>query len=242
MSRRMDYDEMAFEYASHRAAVPPVLDALVMDPGIHERSRVLEVGCGTGNYIIGMHDRTGATCWGLDPSEKMLSVLRNSSSAVHAVMGVGEEININHVGFDLVFSVDAIHHMTDRTRYFQAARRVLIHRGMICTVTDSEGIVRDRVPLSSYFPDTVDLELERYPGIRALREEMVDADLTVTFEKVIEWPYMLTDVAPYRDRAYSSLHLISDEALAEGVKRIEEDLRKGPIPCVARYFLLWGRR
>ncbi|OFX26719.1 MAG: hypothetical protein A2Z07_02230 [Armatimonadetes bacterium RBG_16_67_12] len=47
-------------------------------------------------------------------------------------------------------------------------------------------------------------------------------------------------VHPYRDRAFSSLHLIPQEAFARGLARMEQDLREGPIHCVSRYLLLWG--
>jgi hypothetical protein len=63
----------------------------------------------------------------------------------------------------------------------------------------------------------------------------------VTTEHV-ELPYDLTDLQPYRDRAFSSLHLISTDAHARGLAHLETDLAAGPIPALSLYTLLWGTK
>jgi len=57
---------------------------------------------------------------------------------------------------------------------------------------------------------------------------------------MVEFPYELHSAQAYRDRAFSSLHLIPQEELEAGVEQMEQDLRRGPIKCVSRYSLLWG--
>jgi hypothetical protein len=61
-------------------------------------------------------------------------------------------------------------------------------------------------------------------------------------EQVVEFGYELTDVQPYRDRVFSSLRLIPEDAFQRGLARMDEDLRAGPIRCVSYYLLLWGTR
>ncbi|MDP2957591.1 MAG: hypothetical protein Q8N53_14290, partial [Longimicrobiales bacterium] len=61
-------------------------------------------------------------------------------------------------------------------------------------------------------------------------------------EETVEFAYQLTDAQAYRDRAFSSLHLIPEEAFQRGIRRMEAALRLGPIPCVSRYLLLWGAK
>ncbi len=47
------YDRAAAaSYAKHRGVWPEILQPLLLNSGIDRVSRVLEVGCGTGNYII----------------------------------------------------------------------------------------------------------------------------------------------------------------------------------------------
>ena len=143
---------------------------------------------------------------------------------------------------DLVFSVDVIHHVGDTAAHFRSALRALRPGGHLCTVTDSEWIIRNRQPLSQYFPETVEVELRRYPAIGRLRAEMAGAGFTAITEQLVEFPYRLTDIAPYRAKAYSALHLITAQAFERGLARMEHDLLNGHIACNSRYALLWASR
>jgi ubiquinone/menaquinone biosynthesis C-methylase UbiE len=238
----MDYDDLAAVYVEHRRAVPEVLKGLQATSAIDNGSRILEVGCGTGNYISALRTASECKAWGVDPSEEMLASARSSDPRVHFSWGRGETLRFEDEFFDLVLSVDVIHHIADRAEYLSEAFRVLRPGGRICTVTDNEWIIRNRLPLSGYFPDTVEPELARYPTEPELRREMAWAGFRDIVGTVVEHHYELDDVSAYKARAFSSLHLISDEALARGVRRMKLDMELGPIPCVARYLLLWGRK
>jgi len=238
----VDYDEIASEYARHRQVHPGVLGSLLSVSGVGNTSRVLEVGCGTGNYIVALESLAGCSCWGIDPSEEMLSRARERSENASFQPGRAERLLFPESFFDLVFSVDVIHHVSNRRAYFREAYRVLKADGTICTVTDSEQIIRHREPLAVYFPDTVGVDLDRYPRIRELREVMHHVGFSEVAETLVEFTRHLTDIQPYRDKAFSSLHLMSEESFRRGIRRMERDLRNGPITQVSRYLLLWGTK
>jgi len=61
-------------------------------------------------------------------------------------------------------------------------------------------------------------------------------------EEMTEYYYYLTDIGAYREKSFSSLNLISEEAFRKGIERMEEDLKNGPIPCVSRFTMLWGEK
>ena len=238
----IDYDKVASDYAQHRQIHPWVLESLVATSGVDRDSKVLEVGCGTGNYILALKRLTGPDCRGIDSSAGMLSKARERSSGVHFQLGRAEDLGIAPGSLDLVFSVDVIHHVEARLRYFQGAHRVLKVGGMACTVTDSEWIIRNRQPLAVYFPETVEPELERYPRVAQLRELMERVGFSDLTEQLVEFSYQLTDIQAYRDKAFSVLHLIPENTFRRGIERMESDRRAGPIPCVSRYVLLWGKK
>jgi len=240
-SQRIDYDKIAAEYARHRRVHPRVLQALLETGGAGRTSQVLEVGCGSGNYIVALQSLSGAACWGIDPSEQMLSRARARSANIHFQSGRAERLDFAPGFFDLVFSVDVIHHLSHPPAYFQEASRVLRAGGRICTVTDSQEIIRHRRPLAAYFPETIEVELERYPRIAHLRELMERAGFGEIVETTVEWPYQLAGIQAYHDKAFSSLHLIPEAAFQRGIARMEKDLENGPIPCTSRYLLLWGK-
>ena len=238
----IDYAGLAQEYARHRKVHPAVLRDLLEESGIDAQSSVLEVGCGTGNYIVALESAVGCQCWGMDPSEEMLAEASERPGRGRFQVGRAEQLEFSTGFFDLVFSVDVIHHLEDIALYFQDACLVLRPGGRICTVTDSEWIIRHREPLAIYFPESVDVDLARYPRLAELRDLLRDAGFAELSEHTVQFPYEVRDAQSYRDRAFSSLHLIGEEDWRRGLERMERDLQTGSISCISRYVLLRGTR
>ncbi len=237
----VDYGPLAADYARHRRTHPLVLRALqqhVLDSGAES---VLEVGCGTGSYVEVLAQATGARCFGLDPSADMLARSQGPVAARRA-QARAEAIPLPPESVGLVFTVDVIHHVVDLEAYFREACRVLRRDAWLCTVTDSEAIIRSRQPLSTHFPETVAVELARYPAMDRLRDLMEATGFAELWATEVGLSYPLTDIGPYRDRAYSALHLIDDGAFARGLARLAADLQRGPVPATSRYAMLWGQR
>jgi hypothetical protein len=69
---------------------------------------------------------------------------------------------------------------------------------------------------------------------------MAQAGFREVVEQTVEAQYELVDSQAYRAKAFSALHLISEEAFQRGLERLEKDLQLGPVPGVLRYLLLWG--
>ena len=146
-SEKTDYAPLAKPYAQHRKPHPVVLARLREQ--LRPDSRVLELGCGTGNFITSLRSQVGCDCVGIDPSAEMLAQLRARGSDVKLLQNSAERLELPAESFDLVYSVDVIHHVADRNAYFRGALDALAPGGRICTVTDSaEDIVR-RSPLST---------------------------------------------------------------------------------------------
>jgi SAM-dependent methyltransferase len=239
---KLDYDAAAQAYARHRNVHPQVLRDLLKTGELEAGSRVLDVGCGTGNYTLALQTTAGCSCWGIDPSKRMLAAARAKSSWGHFGIGSAEHLPYAAESFDLVLSVDVIHHISNRPAYFTEAHRVLKKGGQVCTVTDSEQIIRQRQPLSVYFPETVGPELRRYPRVVDLQGMMVRAGFGNLNKTEVEFAHRLRDIQSYRDKVYSCLHLIPAEAFERGMRRMENDLRAGSILCASRYLLLWGTK
>lgn len=239
---RLDYNTMALEYAAHRKVHPGVLANLIEMGRISDASVVLEVGVGSGNYATAVRAMTGCTVLGLDPSREMLAKAAAQDGDLVLLEGRAESLPYPDASVDVIYSVDVIHHVEDRPAFFREALRVLRPGGKVCTVTDSPDDIRRRVPLSSHFPETVEVELRRYPSIAKLTIELLGAGFGQIVEDQVELTYPLTRADGYAARAYSSLHLISDEAWSAGVDRMRNELAAGPISALSLYTLLWGRR
>ncbi|HEU5432746.1 MAG TPA: class I SAM-dependent methyltransferase [Thermomicrobiales bacterium] len=236
----LNYDDLAAAYTQHRRTHPGVVADLLETaaPGAH--SRVLEIGCGTANYLTAIQLATGGEAWGVDPSAEMLAHARAQAAPLHLEQGRAEALPLPVGGFDLVFSVDVIHHIGDRPAHFREVARVLKPGGLLCTVTDSELDIEARRPLSSHFPETIPIERARYPTVATLWDELRAARFNAIDVHSACVEYDLTDIRPYRDRAFSSLHLISDDAWRHGLARLEHDLAFSPVRGRSLYTLIWA--
>ncbi|TRO54828.1 methyltransferase domain-containing protein [Candidatus Bathyarchaeota archaeon] len=238
----VNYDELAQDYQRHRQVHPEVLKQLIATSEVRRDSTVLEVGCGTGNYIHAFHSATDAKSWGVDASEQMLTQAKHQSPDIVFSQGLASSLQFGEAFFDFVFSVDLVQHLEDIIPYFSEVFRILKPGGRICTVTDSEEIIRTRRPLAFYFPDTITVDIERYPSLLVLRKRMGDAGFQNIKQIQAEFSYELRDIEAYRTKAFSCLHLISPEAFQAGLTRLEGDLAQGPIPANSRYVLLFGHK
>ncbi|HKB99695.1 MAG TPA: class I SAM-dependent methyltransferase [Terriglobales bacterium] len=239
----MTYDEKtAVDYAQLRTVHRPLLTTLIASAGINAGSRVLELGCGTGNYISALQSQTGCVAWGLDPSRDMLSKARSPGGDVTWICAPAENTHLTDIQLDFVFSVDAIHHFHDRVRAFSEINRLLSERGTICIATDSEEIIRNRTPLSVYWPETIEIELARYPRMNTLETELRDTGFVDLRHEEVRAVYQLSDLTPYRAKVFSCLRLLSEETFQRGLECLKKDVRNRPISSVSRYHLLWAKR
>lgn len=237
-----NYQALADEYARHRRVHPGVVDELRAEIVSRQCIDVLEVGCGSGNYLEVLSGLTSAQVTGIDPSSAMLDQLRARLPDAPVHVASAEVLPFADASLDLIYSVDVIHHVRDRDAFFNECARTLRPGGRVVTATDSPDDLERRVPLTSHFPETLEHERRRYPTIDTLRDEMTAAGLVELSETHVELRYPLTDIAGYRGKAYSSLHLISTAEHASGMKRLEADLQGGAIEALSLYTLLWGSK
>jgi len=238
----ISYDQIAADYAAHRRVHPEMLRRLIEFPRLTSQSQVLEVGCGTGNYIGAIASATSAKCFGLEPSSAMLESARKKAAAVSWSQGSAEALPYPDGSFDFIFSVDVIHHVRDRPAFFKEAFRVLKRGGWFATGTDSEKIIRQRMPLAHYFPETVAVELQRYPKDGEIKRLLAAQHFDRISEDLVEFTYLLSDATAFERKAFSSLHLISESAFNHGLGRLKEDLKKGPVSCISKYVIYWGQK
>jgi SAM-dependent methyltransferase len=237
---RLEFDDRVEEYARHRRVHLEVLQQLLASGFFDPGTRVLDVGCGTGNYAAALTEATSCRLSGVDPSRRMLERARDAAPWESLAQGSAESLPFGDDAFDVVMSTDVIHHIADRDAYFQEAARVLRPGGHLITVTDSHDTIPRRRPLSSHFPETVNVELQRYPPVPRLLAEMARVGFVKRRVVEVSHDYLLDDIQAYRDRAFSSLLLIEGEAFRRGIGRLEADLARGPIPCVSLYTMIWG--
>jgi len=231
VGRPMSYDGYAREYAHTRAPVSWVLDPLRRQlearPG---RALVIEIGCGTGNYLIALRNEQPRHRFvGFDLPAPMLEVARSRSARVRLTRADAER------GFpfadgccQVAFAVDVVHHIARLDTFFGEARRILAPDGRCVIVTDSDENIRRR-SLTRHFPELLAIELDRYPSLDQLDAAAGRVQLERCRVERCEGRMELDDA--FLDRlerkCSSAMRLMAPEAHREGMKRVRAAAAEG---------------
>lgn len=225
----IDYNLIARSYAANRSASPRILAHIQEEMQSRSRTKILEIGCGTADYLSALCQAWGSIGIGFDQSEGMLAEASKRNHIFELIQGdASVGLPFPSDAFDFTFSVDVIHYITDLRRYFKEAFRVLDQGGAILTVTDSPEDIRMRT-MSHYFPESLDIELKRYPRIEILEDTMYKAGFTGIRTTHTRYEFILNEshLEKYAHKAFSSLRLISSECFTIGLERLSEDIRMG---------------
>lgn len=220
-----DYDRRytSWSYAGLRGMLRRVVPA---------DARVLEVGCGTGRWLEELESRGGRVA-GLDPSAEMLARARRRRLAASLVRGRAERLPWPDGAFDRVVVVNALHHFTDRCAFLDEARRVLAPGGRVALF----GLIPVADPadwfVHRYWPETVELDLGRYPAPDDLVDELcvrgfesVETTVAETIDETIDAERARRSGCLERTST-SQLAMISDAAFEAGAARARAALERG---------------
>jgi ubiquinone/menaquinone biosynthesis C-methylase UbiE len=228
----VDYDQIAADYdrryqENRLQGVGAALHRLASEI---DARRILEVGCGTGQWLTVLQG-PGRSVWGVDRSLAMLAEAwrRAAGRVAH---GRAEALPLPGGSFELVFSVNAIHHFDDPRRFVHEAARLLRPRGALATIGIDPHTRNNRWYLYDYFPGTLETDLRRFPAHQTVGEWMRAAGLesirTRQVERILD-EHIGSEVLdnPFLEKGSNSqLALLSDDDYAAGIATIRAAVRQ----------------
>lgn len=232
---KINYNEICRIYDDVRDAdielINQFLGKIEIDPG----TRVLDIGCGTGNYTSLLQKVTRASVYGIDPSVGMLEKAAMKNGDVHFSVGNTEEIPHPDHFFDFVYMTDVIHHVPDLERMFKEIGRILKKGGYLCIVTQSHRQIEMR-PTSHFFPGTAIADRARYPDIdeitqAAIRNEFTPLQVDIIGDGQVEIGSDYLKLV--ENKGYSMFHLIGDEEYTLGLQKLKQAMTNGPLVMTA---------
>ena len=233
MNSIVDYEPIAPTYNQRYAANDlQAVEAALRQLAVQSQAgRILEVGCGTGHWLPVLQSGASQVC-GLDLSPGMLQQARRADAALQLVCGQATQLPFRAQSFDLVLCVNAIHHFARPRRFLAEAKRLLRPGGALAIIGANPHPPHDRWYLYQYFAGVLETDQQRFAswgtlsdwliaeGFDRLKWQMVQRLVNSKVGRAV-----LDD--PYLQKANSSqLALLSDEAYAAGVRKIEAALVK----------------
>lgn len=234
-----NYDRIGTGYDHTRQADAFLLGRLLMLLERPAGARVLDVGCGTGNYTSALQV-LGLFMTGVDPSERMLAEARHKEPAANWLNGTAEALPLPDNAFDGAVATLTTHHWRDLDQGFREVYRVLRPDApFVLFIATPEQT--SRYWLAHYFPRAIQRSCEALPTIGATRNALEAAG----FQLVTAEPYdvrpTLQDLflyaakedparyleAGFRKGISTFAALAEEDELQEGLDRLGRDIADG---------------
>ena len=187
-------------------------------------STVLDLGCGTGLYTVGILWEAGCTMLGMDPAAGMLSQAREKSLLVHWFAGMGEWLPLRPAVLDCIFSSQVWHHIEDRQGTADEGGRVLREGGCYIIRTISHSQLHQKV-VFKFFPEIKVNQIRVYPSNHDFRSYFRNAGFRETeFHEYSLERYQ--DVEEFVEIAEKKLWSMFRPITEEGLRRGVAELRR----------------
>ncbi|WP_411701188.1 class I SAM-dependent methyltransferase [Conyzicola sp.] len=177
------------------ASAAPAHDALIAASGIRAGSRVLDVGCGSGEFL-GTLERLGATGAGVDPAPGMVALARATAPLADIRVGGAESLPWPDGSFDVVVAINALQFAEDTVEALAEFRRVLVPGGLVAVANWAEGARNDLDAIEEAVAAADGEEAGPDGDLRVaggLEEVLVESGLEVVTAGLVEVPWTAAD-------------------------------------------------
>ena len=247
---KTDYSEIAEYYDRVRPSLVDYWLSKIIEYGrIETNCSVLDVGCGTGRYPLGILAATGCRVCGLEPSIKMLehAKAKDKPRDISWVCGDGQRLPFKDNSFDRVYMTLVIHHVENKELALRETRRVLRKDGNCVIVTNSHSRIRKHI--LRYFLGVVALDLKRFPSVPSLKKVMATVGFREIRHHILRQSrgYISTEeyLERVRNKHISTLTLLSQDQFQKGFRIFNDRLRTNygsRIEQLDRFTLVVGRK
>jgi SAM-dependent methyltransferase len=245
----IDYDKAATTYDNTRRACAAHI-ALMARRGAFEarhagagRPRVLDFGCGTGNYLAALRSAApGCELFGLEPSDAMMAKARAKNPGLRIEKGDHGAMPYEDGFFDFIYMTDVVHHVPDLDLLFETLRAKLSTGGLLCIVTESHAQIEARW-YDAYFPSLAANEKSRYPDIAELERKAAMAGLVPAGKAVAGHPGPNVVDAEFlrmvAEKNYSMFRILGEAEREAGYAALKGDEGRVILSPGAGETLLW---
>ena len=152
-NKEKDHDEIKQFYetdyygkAGYEIVVSAHLKGLAQKIGVKKGQKVLDVACGTGEWLTAVKD-CGANPSGIDLSEKAIDICRHNLPEGDFIAGPAEQLPFSDNNFDIISCLGALEHFTDPDKALQEMTRVAKEDAIFLILVPNKDFITRRLGL-----------------------------------------------------------------------------------------------
>ena len=230
--KETDYSQIALRYDKNRLRHDIARDENIEKLYItnSSRLRVLDLACGTGNYIKNQIQEYGnhVISWvGIDKSPEMLKMAYEKNIRVKFILGDACQIPLQDRAIDYVKIRFAFHHFSDKEKVITEVRRILSNNGAVSI----QNLSHDYMKYSwvyKYFPGAESIDRDRFPSTLDIHNLLIKYgfETTVNIQTTIRRFAYKDIIEEVENRDMSQLNLISEDTYRTGLDAMKQDAER----------------
>lgn len=229
INNNIDFKVYANNFDKHRMADLGLVKIAIDSLNIDTSFRVLDFGCGTGNYLKALQNIGYRNLFGLDLSEEMCKIAFEKTGA-NIKKGSHSNIPFDDEYFDAIMIVDVIHFIDDIHNLFDEFNRISKNNGRIFIATQSHKQIEKRI-YSKYFPSTTKIDKLRHHDVSNLisTAELSGFSLISVKDYLPNVDFLVDEnyFSLLKNKSFYILGLLSDDEFNTGIKKFQIDLSNG---------------
>lgn len=234
MSNNRDYSNA---FLAHRVADIELLDVVIKNLNLNRNMRLLDFGCGTGNYLLALQEKGYTKLFALDIDDSMIDIAsKRTGIAVQNGSHLSTPFENNF--FDSIILIAMIHFIDDLSSLFKNLNRVCMNGGRIVIVTQSHKQVGSRF-YNQYFPFLESIDKKRYHEpqyIISMAQE--NGFILQGVQDYATGTDMVIDDKYYnliKNKSFYVLRMLSSDEFEKGMNSFKKDLEKSKGNFVAPF-------
>ena len=221
----INYNEQADCYEETRNVIPLVYSTLIASIRPKASEKILDFGCGTGNYLSKLSTDYNIIPYGVEPSSVMREIAIKKNPTATIIEGNHENIPIN-IQFDSIYCTDVIHHIEELSVLFFNLYNVSKPGAQLCICTESHSQLKEKY-WNKYFPEILDIDCRRFHCIDDIiaqgNSNKWEHIKTVYIEEEINAPISEKFMSCVMKKTLSVLRLLPEESYLNGLYLMQDD-------------------
>jgi len=200
---------------------------------IQHTDNIIDLGCGTGRFSFILAQYFTTMVYGIDSSEKMLSVAYKKQKAVKDplvtfIHGSSEKIPLN-ITVDMIFMSMVLHHiLAEKQSFFDEIIRLLNNNGYVVIRNATKENI-EKMEFMNVFSGAKDLEMKRMPSRDDVKHLFMKNKFSLITLTPVNQLFAKTNkeyIEKISKRGLSGLQMIPDKAFNQGMKDLKQILKQ----------------